>query len=128
MAAEFALTKDDTIDKKFEIVVNLSVIHFKCHMTEQTDGRSFILSKKVRITNELGLHARAAAIIARIAQTATSTIWIAKENEKVDAASIIDILTLECTKGSWVTLESGDPSDHNVLLEIVKSIKSGFGE
>ena len=97
-------------------------------MAEKTDGRSSNFSKKVQIINELGLHARAAAIIAKLAQSAISTIWIIKENEMADAASIIDILTLECTKGSWITLKSENPEDHPVLLDILESIQSGFGE
>ena len=97
-------------------------------MTQKTDGRLSTFSKKVQIINDLGLHARAAATIARIAQKAKSTIWIVKENEKADAASVIDILTLECTKGSWVMLQSENPVDHHVLHDIVESIQSGFGE
>ena len=97
-------------------------------MTEKPDGRLSTFFKRVQIINELGLHARAAAIIAKIAQTATSTIWIVKGNEKADAASVIDILTLECTKGTWVILKSENPTDHHVLLDILESIQSGFGE
>jgi phosphocarrier protein HPr len=97
-------------------------------MTEKSDRRPSTLSKKVQIINELGLHARAAAIIAKKAQTATSTIWIVKENERADAASIIDLLILKCTKGSWITLTSKNPADHHVLLDILESVQSGFGE
>jgi phosphocarrier protein HPr len=97
-------------------------------MTGKTNGRQSTFSQRVQIVNELGLHARAAAIIAKKAQTATSTIWIVKENEKADAASVIDMLTLECTKGSWIRLQSDDPEDHHVLHDIIESIQSGFGE
>jgi phosphotransferase system HPr (HPr) family protein len=97
-------------------------------MTGKSDGRPPTLSQKVQITNELGLHARAAAVIAKMAQTAKSTIWIIKEKEEADAASVIDLLTLECTKGSWITLKSENPADHPVLLDILKSVQSGFGE
>lgn len=110
------------------IVKSKLLILLKYCMTGKTDGRPFTFSKKVQIVNELGLHARAAAIIARKARNAASTIWIVKENEKADAASVIEILTLECTKGSWIELKSDDPSNYPVLLDIVESIQSGFGE
>ena len=97
-------------------------------MTRDTDGHPSTFSKRIQIINELGLHARAAAIIARIAQAATSTIWIVKDNEKADAASVIDMLTLECTKGSWIMLQSEDPADHHVVRDIMENIQSGFGE
>lgn len=87
-----------------------------------------IHTTKVQITNKLGLHARAATIIAKIAQTATSNIWIVKDSETADASSIIDILALECTKGSWITLKSEDPTDHHLLLQIQECVESGFGE
>jgi len=83
---------------------------------------------KVQITNELGLHARAAAIIAKIAQTAKSNIWIVKDCETADASSILDILALECTKGSWISLEIENPADHHLLLQIQDCVESGFGE
>jgi phosphotransferase system HPr (HPr) family protein len=97
-------------------------------MTAKTEKRPSTFSKKVKIINELGLHARAAAIIAKIAQQATSKIWISKSSESADASSIIDILTLECTKGSWITLTSENPADQHLLLRIQECIESGFGE
>ena len=64
------------------------------------------LSREVVIVNELGLHARSAAKIAKLAQNTKSTIWLIKDNEKVDASSIIDMLTLACEKGSKILLTS----------------------
>lgn len=97
-------------------------------MTEKADGRPSTLSKKVQITNKLGLHARAASIIAKKAQSATSNIWIIRDDEIADASSIIDILTLECTQGSWITLKSENPADHSLLMDIAECVESGFGE
>lgn len=97
-------------------------------MTGKKDRQPSTCLKRVQITNELGLHARAATIIAKKAQAATSNIWIIKEDEMADASSIIDILTLECTKGSWITLKSENPADHHVLLDIIECVESGFGE
>ena len=97
-------------------------------MTEKTNRKPSTCLKKVQITNELGLHARAATIIAKKAQAATANIWIIKEDDIADASSIIDILTLECTKGSWITLKSENPADYHVLLDILECVESGFGE
>jgi phosphotransferase system HPr (HPr) family protein len=97
-------------------------------MTGKTDRHPSTFSKKVKITNELGIHARAATIIAKIAQSAKSKIWISKESESADAASIIDILALECTEGSWIALTSEDPADRHLLFRIQEYVESGFGE
>lgn len=85
-------------------------------------------SKSVIIKNELGLHARPAACIAKLAQNAKSKIWILKDQHKVDAASVIDILMLACLKGSEITVMIEDESDSKILMDIVDLIESGFGE
>jgi phosphocarrier protein HPr len=86
------------------------------------------LTKDVMVVNELGFHARTAAQIAKLAQNASSGIWIIKDGEKVDASSIIDILTLACGKGSLVTFAVEKQSDAAILHDIVKLVESGFGE
>jgi len=85
-------------------------------------------SKSVIIINDLGLHARAAAKIAQLAVMAEETIWIIKDGEKVDASSIIDILTLGCSKGTDITFATSNDSDKEVLNDIVMLVKKGFGE
>lgn len=92
------------------------------------DRRIKNLTKRVNIQNELGLHARPAALIAAIAQKANSKVWMIRNEEKVDASSIIDILTLACLKGTEVTLQVEDPSDSDVLERIGNLFQSGFGE
>ena len=86
------------------------------------------LSREVIIVNELGLHARSAGKIAKLAQNAKSTIWLIKDNEKVDASSIIDILTFACAKGSKIMLTVDSKSDVHILNEITALVKRGFEE
>jgi len=85
-------------------------------------------SKKVVIVNELGLHARSAAKIAQLAQNAKSTIWVIKDNEKADASSIIDILTLACPKGSKIALSADSQLDIDIINEIIALVERGFEE
>lgn len=86
------------------------------------------LSRDVVIINELGLHARSAAEIAKLAQNANSKVWLIREKERVDASSIIDILSLGCSKGSKITLKIDEDSDINILNKIIELVKKGFGE
>ncbi|RLC14776.1 MAG: HPr family phosphocarrier protein [Deltaproteobacteria bacterium] len=85
-------------------------------------------SKDVVIINELGLHARAAARIAEIVQNAKLNVWIIRDDDKADAASVIDLLTLGCSKDSTVTVKIDYPSDIDTLNRIVELIENGFGE
>ena len=86
------------------------------------------LSRDVVIVNELGMHARSAAKVAALAQNATANVWIKKGNKSADAASIIDILTLECEKGTRITLSIENQKDMGVLKDIFELIANGFGE
>ena len=88
----------------------------------------YTLSRDVVIINELGLHARSAAGIAKLAQNANSKVWLIRGKERVDASSVIDILSLGCSKGSKITLEIDEESDIDILNEIIELIKKGFWE
>ncbi len=88
----------------------------------------YTLSRDVVIINELGLHARSAAGIAKLAQNANSKVWLIMGEERVDASSIIDILSLACSKGSKITLKIDEESDIDILNEIIELIKKGFWE
>ena len=87
-----------------------------------------LLSKEVLIKNELGLHARPAAMIAKLAKNAGAKVWLETEEETVDAASIIDILTICCAEGSRVTVRVEHQSDLDILDSITKLVENGFGE
>ena len=85
-------------------------------------------SKDVCVVNELGIHARSAAKIAEIARFARHDVSILRDGDKVDAKSIIDILTLGCAKGTTVTVTITSRADAHILEDIVTLIENGFGE
>ena len=80
------------------------------------------------IQNELGLHARSAALVAGLVQNSRGPVWIEKGAQRADASSIIDILTLACEKGTEIKIVIEDPADSDVLDAIVQLVASGFGE
>ncbi|HIJ56184.1 MAG TPA: HPr family phosphocarrier protein [Deltaproteobacteria bacterium] len=86
------------------------------------------LFKNVVIINDLGLHARAAAMVSKIVQNAAAGVWMMKDGERIDAASVLDILTLAGSKGSKIRIEIEDPSDSDILDELASLIENGFGE
>ena len=86
------------------------------------------LSKNVTITNPLGLHARSAAKIAKLVKKARSKVWIIKGKDKADASRIIDVLSLAAITDSKLTLLIDDPSDLDILNDLARLIKNGFGE
>ena len=80
------------------------------------------------IINELGLHARSAAQIAKIAGNSSANVWLKKDDKIADAASIIDILTLACEKGTRITILIEDWADIDIFNDIADLVESGFGE
>jgi len=80
------------------------------------------------VANPLGIHARPAALIAKLAARAEGKVWLIKEDEIIDAVSIIDILTLGCAKGSEVTLQVENHLDNAVFTEIAELIEQGIHE
>jgi phosphocarrier protein len=80
------------------------------------------------IVNELGLHARAAAKLAKVAQRADGCVWLQAGSERVDAKQVIDILTLAAGQGNTVRIEVDNASDGPVLDHIAELFASGFGE
>ena len=90
--------------------------------------KKLAVSGEAVIVNELGLHARSAGLIARIAGKARGKVWLCRDDMAADAASIIDMLTLECTQGTRVTVSAADPADANLVDRIIKLIESGFSE
>ena len=86
------------------------------------------LHRPATIINELGLHARSAAKIAEVAKNARHKVWIVRDTEEVDAASIIDMLTLGCRKGTEIVVRIEHSADRPILNQIIDLVKTGFGE
>jgi phosphocarrier protein HPr len=86
------------------------------------------MEKATLIKNELGMHARPAGVIAKIAHKAQDTILLCVNSDKVDATSIIDILTLGAVKGTRVVIEIKDQEDIVIMDKIIDFFENGFGE
>jgi phosphocarrier protein HPr len=87
-----------------------------------------MISKEAVISNELGLHARSAAQIANLAARARDGVWLVKGKERADASSIMDLIALECPRGTKIMVIIDNPRDRDVLNAISKLIENGFGE
>ena len=64
------------------------------------------VQREVRISNELGLHARPAAEFVKRANSFRSEIWVVKDAKRYSAASLIDILRANLDCGATATLEA----------------------
>lgn len=85
-------------------------------------------SREVVITNASGLHARPATFFIQKANTYKSTIWVEKEDRKVNAKSLLGVLSLGIAKGMTVTLIAEGPDEADALTGLAALIDSGFVE
>ena len=85
-------------------------------------------SRAVTVTNQLGLHARAAARFVHLATRFVSHIRVAREAKVMDGKSIMGILLLAAARGTTITI-SADGQDEAAAVEaLVRLVESGFGE
>ena len=87
-----------------------------------------MISRDIVITNETGLHARPATFFIHKALSYKSSIWVEKGDRKVNAKSLLGVLSLGIAKGMTVTLIA-DGQDENAAIEgLVALVNSGFVE
>ena len=85
-------------------------------------------SRDVVITNASGLHARPATFFIQKANTYKSTVWVEKDDRKVNAKSLLGVLSLGIAKGMTVTLIADGQDEENALAGLAALIDSGFAE
>jgi phosphocarrier protein HPr len=82
----------------------------------------------VKVPNKLGIHARPAALIVRAAVEFDCEIWISNGDEKVNAKSIMGVMTLAASGGTEVVISSNGPDETEAVGAVAQIIRSGFGE
>ena len=87
-----------------------------------------MISKKLMIVNELGLHARAAAKVVSLASNFESKINLIKDSKHADAKSIMKILMLSASKGSSVIIEVDGVDQNDAMQSIEQLFKNKFDE
>lgn len=87
-----------------------------------------MVEKTIEITNPTGLHARPAALFVQTAGKFTSNIWIKVGDKKVNAKSIMGLISLAVSKGTVVTIIADGEDEEVAINEIVDLVTSGFGE
>ncbi len=87
-----------------------------------------MIRKDVTIINTLGLHARPAAQIVKIASQFPAKFWIEKDGQKINGKSIMGVMMLAAGKGSTLTLEVAGEGEAELLAAIEQLILDKFNE
>ena len=83
---------------------------------------------EIMITNSSGLHARPATFFIQKANFYKSTILIEKDDRKVNAKSLLGVLSLGIAQGMTITLIAEGQDEEAALDGIVSLVNSGFNE
>lgn len=87
-----------------------------------------VISKEVTINNQVGLHARPATFFIQKANEFKSSIWIEKDERRVNAKSLLGVLSLGIVKGTTVTLVADGADEQEAIDTLTALINSDFSE
>lgn len=82
--------------------------------------------KEVSVQNQIGLHARPATFFIQKANEFKSSIWVEKEERRVNAKSLLGVLSLGIVGGTVIRIIADGADETNAVDSLVKLIESGF--
>ena len=83
-----------------------------------------MISRKVTIQNSVGLHARPATFFIQKANSYKSSIWVEKEDCRVNAKSLLGVLSLGIVKGTEITLIADGPDEAGAVEGLVSLVNN----
>ena len=87
-----------------------------------------MITKEVVINNQVGLHARPATFFIQKANELKSSIWVEKEERRVNAKSLLGVLSLGIVKGTTVTIIADGADEDAAIATLSELIDSDFSE
>lgn len=85
-------------------------------------------SKTITVNNQVGLHARPATFFIQKANEFKSSIWIEREERKVNAKSLLGVLSLGIIKGTDIVVGAEGPDEEEAVAALEKLIETNFRE
>ncbi len=87
-----------------------------------------MISRDIMINNASGLHARPATFFIQKANSYPCSIWIEKDDRKVNAKSLLGVLSLGIAKGMTITLVADGTGEESAIQGLADLIDGGFAE
>jgi len=87
-----------------------------------------MIKQSITISNKLGLHARASAKLTKLAGSYQSDVFMARNDRRVNAKSIMGVMMLAAGMGSVVELEVDGPDEQAAMAALAALINDKFGE
>ena len=87
-----------------------------------------MISRSVTIKNSVGLHARPATFFVQKANSYKCSIWVEKEDCRVNAKSLLGVLSLGIVKGTTITLIADGADETEAVSGLIELVNSGFAD
>ena len=87
-----------------------------------------MISREVTIKNTVGLHARPATFFIQKANSFKSSIWVEREDRRINAKSLLGVLSLGIVKGMTITLIADGPDENEAVDGLAALVDTGFNE
>ncbi|HHY71560.1 MAG TPA: HPr family phosphocarrier protein [Thermoanaerobacterales bacterium] len=87
-----------------------------------------MFQQNVTVKNKTGLHARPAALFVQTANRFKSEVFIEKEGKKVNAKSIMGVMSLAVSQGTPIIVSAQGEDEKEAVNKLVELIESKFGE
>lgn len=84
--------------------------------------------KETTVNTQVGLHARPATFFIQKANEFKSSIWVEKDDRRVNAKSLLGVLSLGIVKGTAINLIADGPDEEAAINALVELINSEFAE
>jgi len=84
--------------------------------------------KDVVVQNQVGLHARPATFFIQKANKFKSSIWVEKEERRVNAKSLLGVLSLGIVGGTTIRIIADGTDEETAVDNLIALVESGFAE
>ncbi len=84
--------------------------------------------KDVTVKNHVGLHARPATFFIQRANEYKSSVWVEKDERRVNAKSLLGVLSLGIIGGTDIRIIADGPDEQEAVNALVKLVESAFAE
>lgn len=85
-------------------------------------------TREITVKNEVGLHARPATYFIQKANEFKSSIWVEKDERRVNAKSLLGVLSLGIVNGTAINLIADGPDEKEAVEALIELISSNFSE
>ena len=85
-------------------------------------------TQDVRVVNQLGMHARAAAKFVHLATRYTARVRVSRDGREMDGKSIMGILLLTAARGTTITISADGIDEADAVAALAALVQAGFGE